>query len=367
MNRLLTTLVLAAAASTSHAAFTGLVVFGDSLSDTGNIHNATNILLTTRRPANPWYTTGRWSNGRDNTALAELNLMQAGYTGVWHERMAQRLNIPAASTARRNTTTPMTLASINYAHGGATTGDGTDGFGITRNLGYQVSEFLTDVGTGQIPTDKLYVMWAGSNDLRDAARAPNTSSQHTALTALTAVENMENQIELLSQHVPDGQRITVVWPNVPPLGDTPEMRAMDPYIRDAITYGAEVFREAQLTAIGRLSGSAPNVEVKRIDIFGMFQQLIAGELAWRPGNVTTNIVTVANGDYSSRTMTVTRNAAVPNGADPDTYVFWDQIHPTSRTHQELGDYVALFVPAPGPVGLLLTGLGMIASRRRRAA
>jgi phospholipase/lecithinase/hemolysin len=52
--------------------------------------------------------------------------------------------------------------------------------------------------------------------------------------------------------------------------------------------------------------------------------------------------------------------------DPDTYVYWDQVHPTSRVHQLIGDYARTLVPAPGTLVLLLIGAGA-AVRRRRAA
>ncbi len=133
------------------------MVFGDSLSDTGNIYEATRTGFATRRPAAPYYSPGRWTDGADNTAPANqatLQVTQSQFTGVWHERLADDLGIPRA--------TPSRIAGgngTNSAHGGATTGDGTDSFDITENMGYQVNTFPTNQGSGVIPTNRLYILW----------------------------------------------------------------------------------------------------------------------------------------------------------------------------------------------------------------
>ena len=58
--------------------------------------------------------------------------------------------------------------------------------------------------------------------------------------------------------------------------------------------------------------------------------------------------------------------AVVTGGDPDTYLFWDSVHPTSRAHGFLADAAfALATPEPATLGLL--ALGAMALVRRRAA
>lgn len=112
--------------------FSKLYVFGDSLSDTGN------VFLATGGDAGgfPYYQ-GRFSNGP-----------------VWVEVLAEELGlaVPAASL----------LGGTNYAWAGAETGPGLSFFG-TWNVGMQIDSSVFD--NGQFDGDELIVVAAGGNDL----------------------------------------------------------------------------------------------------------------------------------------------------------------------------------------------------------
>lgn len=109
-----------------------IVVFGDSLSDTGNFFLATGGVV-----AGPPYFEGRFSNGP-----------------VWVEVLAERLGLSAPS--------PSLGGGSNYAWGGAETGPGLSSFG-SPNLGLQIDLFLAD--RGGFVGDELIIVAAGSNDL----------------------------------------------------------------------------------------------------------------------------------------------------------------------------------------------------------
>src|SRR5437870_1055551 len=71
-----------------------MFVFGDSLSDTGNVlRNTSNSSVVSARPTTPYYDTGRWTNGASTNGQAPLNLANSAYTGVWHEVLADRLGL----------------------------------------------------------------------------------------------------------------------------------------------------------------------------------------------------------------------------------------------------------------------------------
>ncbi len=155
MIRITTTLVFAALTSWSalplHAqTFTDLVVFGDSLTDTGNIFDLTGGLA----PAAPYFE-GRFSNGP-----------------VWIEDVAAELNLPAPVASRQG--------GKNYAYGAAQTGDGYSTI-VTAipipNVGTQIADFLA---TGETLDDRdLVVLWAGHNDLSGKI-SPTVIAAHTS-------------------------------------------------------------------------------------------------------------------------------------------------------------------------------------------
>src|SRR5215472_939964 len=112
--------------------YSELVVFGDSLSDTGNAY-----LFTDGAAAGPPYFQGRFSNGP-----------------VWVEVLAGELGLPAPA--------PSLSGGANYAFGGAETGPGLSLFG-TPNVGLQIESFQAD--RGALTGKELIVVAAGSNDL----------------------------------------------------------------------------------------------------------------------------------------------------------------------------------------------------------
>jgi len=325
-----------------------MVVFGDSLSDTGN------TLAVIGRPNLPMYSRGRWTNGADNTADPRAQTAQSGWTGLWHDRLADVLDMPRAAPSRVNSGT-------NFAHGGATAADGTSSF-VIQNTGAQVADFLSRQGSGAIPADKLYVLWAGGNNIRDRAKAANPTPDALRATAQTAVDNLTSEIQLLSQHVPQGQRVTIVWPNLPPLESIPDFAGSAQAVRDAVAAGTSKFKDAQDIAITALAASAPNIDIKKFDVYSLFGDLVAGRLSWTPTNTTQNIVTAGN--FSGIVFNPQRNAAVPGLPNPDQFLYWDEVHPTAQVHKVLGEYAYQIVPAPGALSLAALA-GLLAARRRR--
>src|SRR5262245_14581793 len=102
----LTALLLPSSAQARNP-LTEVVVFGDSLSDTGNLFLASGGTVAT-----PPYFNGRFSNGP-----------------VWVEVLADKLGLDAP--------TPSVLGGTNFAFGGAETGAGLSSFD-TPNVGMQI-------------------------------------------------------------------------------------------------------------------------------------------------------------------------------------------------------------------------------------
>ena len=89
---------------------TGIISFGDSLSDVGNTYLAAGI------PQSPPYYQGHYSNGP-----------------IWLEYLASKLGVAAPA--------PSLAGGLDNAWGGAQTGDGLSFMG-TPNIGIQISTYL---------------------------------------------------------------------------------------------------------------------------------------------------------------------------------------------------------------------------------
>ena len=145
-------LLVAISSSLSAQAFTDLFVFGDSLSDTGNVQ----VFSEGEIPPSTVYFEGRFSNGP-----------------VWIEYLATGLGLPTPEASQRG--------GNNFAYGGAQTGNGGSTiFHSVPNVGSQILAFM-ELGKTIDDTD-LVVVWAGHNDLfgglSPAAAATNLGSPH---------------------------------------------------------------------------------------------------------------------------------------------------------------------------------------------
>src|ERR1044071_5855310 len=165
---------LSASAQQPPPAFTRVVVFGDSLSDTGNVRQRTNDRTggIVDYPSHTFnYSNGRFTND-DQT-----NPSSSTYAGVWHEQLASTfLSIPPATFSLGG--------GLDFAFGGATTNNGThDEVAISTPFG-DVTITIDDMGKQMddylaahaIDPTALYVVWGGGNDLRNDHSAGNVSA-----------------------------------------------------------------------------------------------------------------------------------------------------------------------------------------------
>src|SRR5262249_27953435 len=113
-------LALSSLATADSLPFNQMIIFGDSLSDNGNLYLA--LGGAPPAPAPPFYTAGRFTNGPDITP-------GTAYNGVWHEQLSAMTGLPVAI--------PFLTGGTNYAVGGAETG------GTIPGMGFQVSTFLS--------------------------------------------------------------------------------------------------------------------------------------------------------------------------------------------------------------------------------
>jgi phospholipase/lecithinase/hemolysin len=301
---------------------TTIVAFGDSLSDQGNAFALTGGLF----PPPPY--AQRASNGP--TAVEDL---------------AQQWGVPLA---------PAATGGTNYAVVGAATGPVLNPATGTFTENISAVEFGLPVleGTGILsqvgmflaapppfdPASTLFFLWGGANDLL---------INPSAATALGAATNLGTAIQSL--YAAGGRSFLV--PNLPDLSLTPSGLALPPLARaqlQALTVGFNTALAARLAALDPL----PGIHLTPFDTFSLFAALSANPAAFGFANASDPCLVLSPFSVC---------------AAPDTFVFWDSVHPTAAAHELLGDAFAASVPEPLTTSLFALGLAAaMTSRRRRA-
>ncbi|MCH8042596.1 MAG: hypothetical protein IID44_02655 [Planctomycetes bacterium] len=233
--------VFALGTASLHAGpYSQMVVFGDSLSDTGNVDDISFGFV----PGSDYWE-GRFSNGP-----------------LWEEHVAEEIGLP--------TPTPSRDGGLNFAFGGAETGGGSipvlPPFISLPNLGTQIDDYLDDHRpNGNI----LYMVWGGGNDFLEG---------DTTNPAVPAA-NLADHVRTLAAA---GARNFIV-PNLPLMGQLPRHRGTArEAIMDSRSRQFSVLLAGHLDTIERDLG----VTIFRPDVLGFFEQVIADPASAGLINVT---------------------------------------------------------------------------------
>jgi outer membrane lipase/esterase len=317
--------------------YSAVVAFGDSLTDTGNKYVATGLantppydLLDAYRVPDGPYTRGglHHSNG-----------------AIWIEQLSRPLGL--AGSTRPALRTPGEAS--NYAYGGARARAGSPEPELVAqgcleqnsNMHFpeQVSTFLADANYSA-PADALYVVFVGGNDIVDAVRAlPCDPTGLTSVQVIMGGALTSLQDQIVNLYLAGARNFLVA--NSPDLGLAP---AFNPPLNIPQAAGyASCF--SLLYNFGTLPGSPvppacgfppgipglvdvvaglqsspmlPGIGITTMDIYSKFVQLVMAPLEEEPQNGTDTCVMPNEPPYACK--------------DPDNYVFWDGIHPTTETH-----------------------------------
>lgn len=333
--------------------YSDLVIFGDSLSDTGNVLALTTAFTPSPFPVYP-AAPGRFSNGP-----------------VWVEYLAAGLGLPAGAQPANLLFTGTATIPIgapgggNHAYGGARTDLGGSA-GPTTGL---LSQLINWNGGGFTLTraadpNALYVVVAGANDLRDARSDPTADQAARQAAASTAASNVVNAMALLAQA---GARHFLIS-NLPDLGKTPEAVANN--VVGASTDVTLAFNAALALGAGFLDAnflaqSGIDLDIRTLDLFGLGEAVYDdavnnGGLTYGITNVTTPCLT--RGTFSGQYFApdATANACATSG-------YADDLHPSAAFHRLLGQLALnTAVPEPAPLALMALALMALVATRRRA-
>ena len=278
---------------------TGIVSFGDSLSDLGNFYAATGGASP---PSALHYDQGRFSNGP-----------------IWLEYLAHDLGI-AAPTASVN-------GGTDYAYGGAMTGTGTTSstfLGATAtvpNIGTQIATYL---GSHTPNPNQLFTIWG----------VPTISSTAVRPTLSFPLRTSRPRSPLLRW--PAHKHFIV--PNLAALGSLPITLTYPPQIQqelNALTMAFNQILQREATQLEQSLG----IQIQVLNVYGITQSVINDPSLYGFTNVTTDAVQ-DNG-----------------GTNAQGYLFWDIVHPTTYADSLIA---AAAVPEPSSVVLLCLALGGLA-------
>jgi outer membrane lipase/esterase len=302
-------LLFSSAASASQ--FDQVVVFGDSLSDAGNL----SLKMFPEMDPPQRFTTN------PGLTAAEVVTAQLG--------MAIK---------------PSLQGGTDFAFGGAGLNNNDSLVGpLAPTLPQQLQTYLTANG-GKANPRTLYQVWGGANDifyLMDNSTDPTVLMKGAATAAAT-------EVTLLSQLEAAGARYVVVY-NLPDLGKTPDSIADGPDAQAVSTQLTLAFNDVLNTGVTQLRKSGLNVVL--VDTFSQFNEAIANPGTYGFTNVTEGacgadaMAVVCGPEGSDMPFTY------PLGADK-TYLFADGVHPSAATNVMLGEYVTSLLPIADQTSLV---------------
>ena len=362
-------LALAISGSAAAAQFDNVIVFGDSLSDNGNLSIAEQLPFAPSR-----FTT--------NPGLVAMEHVSDFY-GI--------------------TLTPSLAGGTDFAFGGAGLNNNSPGTPSTvPTLPTQLQAYLSATG-GAADPNALYSVWGGANDLFYTATSvgaaataqqliaqtiqaqvqqaiagnviPNDPAAIAAFTAqitplvtqqVTAQveaaagvstlmdaaqaqasmqQAAQTELGLIAQLGQAGAKRVIVF-NLPDVGQVPSSLAQGPETAAQIT-GLSIVYDSALNAGLAQTG----VDIIPIDTFGLLHEVIADPSRYG----FTNVTDAACGLTSTSLLCGPQGSGAPFTYAPGTdqsFLFADGVHPTTAAHALVGQYVVSVIQAPGQQSLL---------------
>lgn len=327
------------AAATIADVFSSFWVFGDSLSDNGNL-----AALTGFPP--PPYDAGRFTNGE-----------------VWNERFLADFG-------------PGSGANFAFGSARAVPNPGTGlGQDSIPDLPDQVGAFLAVRPSLTLGDRSLASVFVGANDVFATIAAAGAAGAAAAVTDPASVAGVVSGVidsgvtAAITRITAEVKRLSdfdidefALW-NLPDLGTTPRLVGGEP---GAAMLGTQATLAYNLAFDGMVAGLiAEGLTIHTVDTFGLFVAATANPDRFGLSNLTEACFPVDPSD-----LLIPGFVPPPVCTDADTRLYWDKLHPTRVGHDALAvafDAAVPAIPLPASALLLLGGLGAFAAFRRRAA
>lgn len=324
----------------SHS-YTGMVAFGDSLSDGGNLNSLLEALL----PENEvqlltgWdpdhYYNFRFSNGH-----------------VWVDYLYASLGFGLIGEMRFNDGIGR-VEGTNFAYAGSRSGAGnyeTYFPNLLTQIGTYVSQRAALNPALPDPATTLFAIWSGANDVfAHVEKGEAITPEKVALNISTAISTLYTS----------GGRSFLV-PNLPPIGMIPSYLNDRDKARSATEF-VNAYNALLDVQLDELSANLEDVDIIKLDVHGLFLLIMAD-----PGKYGfTNVTDTAYIRYGEIPYTLRNPPYGELEPDSDGYFYWDAAHGTTAVNALIAEaaYQAI-VPEPSALAYLLLSAAALGKRSR---
>ncbi|MGL5136973.1 MAG: SGNH/GDSL hydrolase family protein, partial [Beijerinckiaceae bacterium] len=301
------------------------VIFGDSLSDNGN------LFATTGQPPAPY-------NQRFTNEL------------VWAEYLFGRAS-GFTTTAPAN----VNAGNVNFAFGGARTDLASNSNGPVPGTPLQIGQFL-GIG-GRFGANDIASVWGGANNIFQAITplvpallgggvSAAQAQVQVGAAATAAAADVGNQVRQLAGA---GARTFLVF-NLPSFAATPQFNTTP--IAALAGLGSSIFNSA-LQAQMAAAAASTGANIISIPVDQVFEAILANAGGFGLNNV------------SQQCLTTPACVGVPSARN--SFLFWDGVHPTAAGHQIIAATVREYLSAPSRAASVSAAFGEGSFYSRRAA
>jgi phospholipase/lecithinase/hemolysin len=268
-----------------------IVVFGDSLSDNGNLYE----YMGYRLPQDPPYFAGRFSNGP-----------------VWVEHLVASY-FPKNAKARL----------LDYAYGGAAVSEKEEDSALFT-LRREINIYFNSHG-GKADANSLFIVWIGANNF------------------LHLPKDVEKTITEVNSGITHGlQRLAkagakyIMVVNAPDLGKT--LLATEPADKEALSNFSRQHNELLENTIRELQQSYPRTRWLYYDVDRKLSDIVASPANYGFTNVTSTCYDLVDECEPKSVLQIAANLKLKASKDVcEGYLFFDPIHPTVLAHKIIAE------------------------------
>jgi phospholipase/lecithinase/hemolysin len=279
-----------------------IVVFGDSLSDNGNLYE----IMKHQFPQSPPYYDGRFSNGP-----------------VWIEHVIASY-FPTSSTTHL----------LDYAIGGSGVSE-EDEDDVLFTLRKQVHTYLLS-HQDKASADDLYVVWIGANNYLGL---PSDVAKTLHDVNLGIVHSIELLLDKGAKHI--------LLINIPDLGKTPAATEFDS--ADIMGIFSTHHNQMLNYSFNMLKQRHPQVEWLYFDLGTMFDDVIEHPGSYGFTNVSETCSNSIADEFTKKSLLKMVASVTPkeNSDACEGYLFFDLVHPTAYAHRLIAQNVREMLDAAG--------------------